>query len=181
MCEGPFEPLIHTWWWGRYVWDGFQNTLWQGVRRQAEGGREDSEQNKRNQPRRYSWRTENLGILEFLCLRLEAITNGVFSRSFLSVKMISHRRKAANPQLTKQMGAFLEINHHTLVYSMGVGCEFAFLSHRILEKCVQETRINQISNLLPLPWFAVKYQWFYSHGYAPSMQIPTHYERWITS
>ena len=57
----------------------------------------------------------------------------------------------ANPQLTKQMGAFLEINHHTLVYSMGVGCEFAFLSHRILEKCVQETRINQISNLLPLP------------------------------
>lgn len=61
------------------------------------------------------------------------------------------RRKAASPQLTNQTGAFLEINHHTLAYSTGAGCEFAFLSHRILEKCVQEMRINQISNLLPLP------------------------------
>ena len=111
------------------------------------GGRQGgfrTKQNKRNQPRRYSWRTENLGIWEFLCLHLEAITNSVFSRSFLSVKMISHRRKAANPQLTNQMGAFLEINHHPLVYSTGVGCESAFLSHRILEKCVQEMRIRSV-------------------------------------
>ena len=84
-------------------------------------------------------------------LRLGAVTNGVFSWSFFSVKTISHRRKAANPQLTNQTGAFLEINHHTLVYSTGARCEFAFLSHRILEKCVQEMRLNQTSNLLPLP------------------------------
>lgn len=71
-----------------------------------------------------------VGDLGSLCLRLGAITNHIFYQSFLSVKTIFHRKKATSSihNSNNKTSAFLEDNHHTLVYSTEALCVFAILS-----------------------------------------------------
>lgn len=109
--------------------------------------------------------------------------------------MICHRIKAANPQLNNQMGAFLEINHHTLVYLQSywnqsiipwytgqvLDVNLPFYHTEYWKNVFKKWELIRsvicchclVCSKVPVIWGG--------HGYAPSMQISTHYKRWITS